>query len=40
MDGVWEQMRDYGASQPVDTIQRLIDDIKRFERYPKRGGKK
>ena len=30
-------VRDYGASQPVDTIQHLIDDIKRFGRYPKRG---
>jgi len=27
-DDVWQQMRDYGASQPVDTIQHLIDDIK------------
>ena len=34
-DYVWQQMRDYDASQPVDTVQHLIDDIKRLGRYPK-----
>ena len=33
-DDVWGEMRNYGASQPVDATQRLIDDIKKFRRIP------
>ena len=31
-DDVWSEMRNYGASQPVDATQLLIDDLEEFGR--------
>ena len=33
-DGIWQEMRAFGAVQPVNATQQLVDDIKRFGRYP------
>ena len=43
-DVVWKEMRNYGASQPVDATQQLLHDVRSFHnksgRMPKRKKKR